>query len=65
MSDAFEKVMNAKPDDSSTSSPGGRPKHEHWFGFKKLCIDGKVTVQCLNCLKTYASTHSSRLEKHR
>lgn len=65
MSDAFEKLMNAKSDESSTSTAGGRPLHDHWFGFERQSNDGKVSAKCLNCLKVFASTHGARLSKHR
>lgn len=66
MSNAFDKLMDPKnkPDTSSTSS-GGRPMHDAWFGYEKVYVEGRVAAKCCNCFKTFGNTHQPRLLRHR
>lgn len=67
MSNAFEKLMQIgnREQQPTTSSLGGRPMHDHWFGYAKVYSDGKLSAKCNNCLKTFSNTAKSRMEKHR
>lgn len=49
----------------SNPSTSGRPMHDHWDGFKKIHINGKVHAKCFNCLKTFPNTAKIRLQTHR
>lgn len=65
---AFEKLMSQDGNrDKSTpsTSASGRPMHEHWVGYKKIHINGRVAAKCNNCLKTVTNTAKARLLKHR
>lgn len=54
-----------KNNDDFKPSTYGRPMHEHWYGYKKLHINGKVAAKCFYCLKTFPNTAKARLEIHR
>lgn len=69
MSDIFEKMMSksgsgvsASP---SPSSSGGRPMHDHWEGFAKVYVKGKVAAKCHLCSKTLLNSCKTRLIAHR
>lgn len=67
MSNAFEKLMQSENRDQqpTTSSLGGRPMHDHWFGFSKVYSEGKLIAKCNNCSRTFSNTSKVRMGKHR
>lgn len=68
MSDAFKILMQSENRDqqaATSSAAGGRPMHDHWFGYEKVYSEGKLLAKCKNCLKTYSNTAKSRMQKHR
>lgn len=65
MSNAFDKLMERSQNQEEQPSTVGRPMHDHWFGFERIYVDKKVQAKCLNCEKSFANTHSTRLANHR
>lgn len=64
MPNALDKIMDQRKKLSSPGA-GGRPMHEHWSGYAKIYVKGKVAAKCLNCSKTLPNTAKARLAKHR
>lgn len=69
MSNVFDKLMSAsgsRNDESNQPNPaGGRPMHEHWYGYKRIVVNGKTVAKCMNCLKNFSNTGKTRLAAHR
>lgn len=69
MSNAFDALMsqsgNSDNDNEKPSTSGGRPMHEHWYGFEKIQVSGRVAAKCKFCSKTITNTAKARLLKHR
>lgn len=63
MDNIFDKMM--KKGSSSEASKVGRPMHNHWDGYKKVYINGKLHAKCFNCLNVQPNTAKVRLESHR
>lgn len=70
-SNAFERMMSAsggdKDNDVPLSAPslGGRPLLEHWNGYGKIYVNGRIAAKCRSCMKTLANTAKVRIMKHR
>lgn len=65
MSNAFDKLMakSANHDEQSASGAGGRPMHEHWYGYQKIYVNQRVTAKCRNCSKVYLCIYTQTLQK--
>lgn len=65
MSNALEKLMQNAKDQEPPVPAGGRPLHDHWYGFKNVYPKGKLSAKCNNCSHTFSNTSKERMSKHR
>lgn len=66
MAESSEILMDQDENsDKPSTSSGGRPLHEHWFGYWKVYINGRLAPKCKNCKKTFKSTERKRMANHR
>lgn len=58
-------MMKKGESTAGPSASGGRPKHEHWYAYESIKINGKQSAKCLNCNKVFANTAKDRMAQHR